>query len=198
MSRFSRRTKAVVAFIIIIVAGYAVAKFWQGQSAIPQDFTAARVQGAVISQSIVALSNQSTLDLEKVNQFDKKGDYTDALALTKNLVDQSKDLRDQAVQLSSQVEAMTKALSGINSFDAQQAALESISSRLALINQLVNYSGDLGHLFDVLQARFSGAPQTKGEVQGLVNQINTDVNAINNFDAQSSQAMTSFDKIVGK
>jgi hypothetical protein len=154
------------------------------------------LQGAIIAENIVSLSNQSTAELQKVNQDDKSGDYSDALTLTTSLITQSQQLRNQAVSLSGQIEDMTKALSSINSFPAQQAALESISSRLALINQLVNYSGDLGNLLQILQNRFTGNGATNAEVQSAVNQINTDVNAINNFNAQANQAMQQFDKIM--
>lgn len=196
MFTFSRRTKAIIAFIVIIIVGYIVAAFWQSRNQVPQDFTAARLQGALISQTIVNTSNQSTSDLAQINQYDQEGNYTEALNLTTKLITQSEDLRNQAVALSAQVGEMTKALSSINSFPAQQAALESISSRLALINELVSYSNDLGHLLDVLQNRFTGKGATNAEVQAAVNQINTDVNAINNFNAQASAAMDQFDKIV--
>ena len=133
-----------------------------------------------------------------MDAFDQEGDYTDALTLTTTMVSESQQLRDQAVALSNQVSDMTKALSNVSSFDAQQAALESISSRLALINQLVNYSGDLGRLLDVLQSHFTGKTEDNGQVQALVNQINTDVNAINNFNTQANQSMDTFDKLTGK
>ena len=196
MPNLSRRTKIIVLFIGVIILGYAAAKFWESQNKVPQDFTAARLQGAIIAQNIVNSSNESTAELQKINEYDKEGDYTDALSLTTSLVGQSEALRNQAVDLSNQVGAMTTALSGVKSFDGQQAALQSISSRLALINQLINYSGDLGRLLDVLQGHFSGKPATPGEVQAIVNQINTDVNAINNFNAQAGQAMDKFDSIV--
>ncbi len=195
MPKASRRVKLIIIFIVVIAAGYGFSLFMASKSGVPQDFTAARMQGAIIAENIVTLSNQSTADLQKVNDFDHKGDYADALALTKNLIDQSKDLRDKAVELSAQVEAMTKSLSSVP-VSAQQAALQSISSRLALITQLVNYSNDLTHLLDILQTKFEGGATTKGEVQALVNQINTDVNAINNFNLQAGQAMQEFDKIV--
>jgi hypothetical protein len=198
MSKFSRRTKIIAAFIVVIIVGYAVAEFWQSQNQIPEAFTDARSQGAIIAENIVETSNSSTAELAKINTLDQQGNYSQALVLTNGLITQSESLRNQAVQLSAQVEDMTEALSSINSFNAQQAALESIASQLALINQLVNYSGDLGHLSDVLQARFEGQPQPAGTVQGIVNQINTDVNAINNFNSQATQAMSQFDKIVEK
>lgn len=195
----SRRTKYVLLFVAIVAVGYGVVRLVQGENAVPQDFTDARMQGAIIAQNIVNLSNQSTATLEQINTMDQKQDYANALTLTTGLVTQSQDIRDQAVQLSAQIEEMTKALSGVSDVNAQQAALESIANRLALINQLINYSGDLGKLLNVLQGRFSGqGTSTSAEVTALVNQINTDVNAINNFNAQAGQAMDRFDGIVGK
>ncbi len=200
MSKLSRRTKVVIAFIAVVVAGYAIALFWQSQNQIPVAFTNAESQGAIIAENIVTISNQSNATLEQVNTDDARGDYKDALSLVSGMVTQSEDLRNQAVDLSNQVQQMTQALSGVNSLPAQQAALSAISSHLALINQLINYSGDLGNLLDALQARFQGQPLPAGSqsIPALVNQINTDVNAINNFNAQATQEMQQFDKITGK
>jgi len=195
MFKFSRRIKIIAAFIIIIVAGYGFAMFWKSQNKVPTDFTAARLQGAIIAQTIVNSSNQSTDELSAINKYDQQGDYANALASTTDLIKQSAGLRSEAIQLSTQVSQMATDLPKINSSDAQQAALSSITSRLALINELITYSNDLDHLLTVLQARFSGTPQPNGEVQGIVNQINADVNLINNFNAQAGQAMDKFDSI---
>jgi hypothetical protein len=198
MSRLSHRAKILIIFIVILALGSGLFVLFQAQSQVPTSFTAARTQGAVIAQNIVNLSDQSTADLEQVNQYDKQGDYTDALTLTTTIANQSQQLRDQAVQLSNQISSMTQGLSDISSFPAQQAALESISSRLALINELVNYSADINKLLDVLRGHFTGTTQDGTQVQALVNQINTDVNAINNFNAQANASMDTFDKLTGK
>lgn len=196
MLNFSRRTKIIAAFLVVIAVGYGIALYWESQSGVPQDFTAARLQSAIIAQNIVNDSNQSTATLQTINTDDQKGDYKDALALTSDLIAKSQDMRNQAVDLSNQVKSMTQALASVKDFNARQAALESISSRLAVINQLVNYSGDLGKLLDVLQAKFSGVQgSTEDQVPALVDQINVDVNAINNFNAQAGQAMDRFDSI---
>jgi hypothetical protein len=195
MLKFSRRTKVIAVFVIVVAVGYGVALFLEKQNKVPTNFVTARSQGAIIAQNIVSTSDQSTDTLEKINKYDQAGDYTDALTLTQGLVSQSQNLKSQALDLSIQIASMTQALSGVKDFGAQQDALEAISSHLALINQLVNYSGDLSKLLSVLQAHFNGQPGTAGEVQGLVNQINTDINAINNFNSQATQAMAAFDKI---
>lgn len=196
MAKISRRTKIIAAFIIVIGIGYGVAKFIQAESnSIPSQFTAARSQGAIIAQTIVSTSNSSTATLEQINKYDQEGDYTDALSSTTALIAQSADLRAQAVDLSNQVGQMTQSLSGIDSEPARAAALEAISSRLALINELISYSNDLDKLLTLLQSRFSGTPEPNATVQSIVDQINTDVNAINNFNAQATQAMAQFDAI---
>lgn len=195
MRKFSRRTKIIAAFVVIVALGYGLALFWRAENKVPADFTAARLQGAIIAQTIVNNSNQSTAELEQINKYDQEGDYSAALASTTDLISESAGLRNEAVQLSAQVSQMTTDLSDITSQPAQQAAFESISSRLALINELISYSNDLDRLLTALQSRFSGTPVPDSQVTAIVNQINTDVNAINNFNAQAGQAMDKFDSI---
>jgi dynactin complex subunit len=195
MSTFSRRTKIIAAFIIIVAVGYGLVLFWRAQNAVPANFTAARVQGAIIAQTIVNDSNQSTDELSAINKYDQEGDYTDALASTTALIDQSAGFRNEAVQLAAQVQQMSTDIPNIKSSDAQQAAVQSMTDRLAVINELVTYSNDLDHLLAVLQSRFSGTPQPNTEVTNIVSQINADVNMINNFNTQAGQAMDKFDSI---
>ena len=198
MFKFSRRTKIIIVFVALVVAGYGLIQLTRGGGGVPSDFTSARLEGAIIAQNIVNISNQSTADLERVNELDEKREYAEALDLATDLVARTQEIRDQAVELSIQVSEMTKALSGITDFAARQAALESISSRLAVINQLINYSADLSRLLDLLRNRFAGSGGvTNVQVRALVDQINTDVNAINNFNSQAGQAMDRFDNIVG-
>ena len=195
MSTFSRRTKIIAAFIIIVAVGCGLVLFWQWQNGVPASFTAARVQGAIIAQTIVNDSNQSTDELNAINKYDQEGDYTDALASTTALINQSAGLRNEAVQLAAQVQQMSTDIPYIKSTDAQQAAVQSMTNRLAVINELITYSNDLDHLLAVLQSRVSGTPQPNTEVANIVAQINADVNMINNFNTQAGQAMDKFDSI---
>ena len=195
MFRISRR---VGIFIIIALAalGYTAVRLWAYSGGIPEGFAEARLQGAVIAQNVVNLSNDSVSELEKIDELDKKGDYMQALDLTTKVVSRSREIREQAVLLSQQVEAMTKSLSGIRSVEARQAALESIANRLALISRLINYSGYLGQLLETLRGRFNGVYVSSEDVSAIVAQINAEVRAINNFNSQAGQAMDRFDKIV--
>ncbi len=194
----SSRTKIIIVFVVVLIVGSGAVALWQGQNQIPQSFTDARLKGAAIAENIVNMSSSSTAELAQVNTLDAKGNYTDALTMTTDLVTQSQALRDQAVQLSNQIGAMTQALSLVNSLDARQAALEGIADQLALINQLINYSGDLDKLLLTLQNHFTNKAWQPNDVVSEINAINADVTAINNFNSQATQAMQKFDTIANK
>lgn len=198
MSTISRKAKIIFVFLTLIAVGALTAWFSSEKSSVPKDFTNARQQGALIAQDIVDLSDQSTSDLSQVNDLDKSGNYTEALSLTTNIISKNQTLHDQAVSLSTQVETMAKSLPNISSSEAQQAALDAISSRLALVSELINYSGDLNKLLVTLQGHFTGTSIKPGDVQSIVDQINTDVNAINNFNNQAQQSMLQFDALEAK
>jgi hypothetical protein len=199
MSGRTRKLIFVIVFAVMAGGGYAASRFSNVfGGGIPQEFTDARLQGAIIAQNIVNLSNQASEDITKVGKLDQEGNTAEALQLTTDLVNRSKEIRDAAVSLSAEIETMTKTLSEIDSLDARQAALESIASRLALISRLINYSGYLGQLLDALQRHFSNTATQGPEVQTIVDQVNAEVNAINNFNAQAGQAMDRFDKLIGK
>ncbi len=106
------------------------------------------------------------------------------------------ELRNEAVKLSQELEKMTRALSDLSSFEARQAALEAISNHLAVISRLVNYSGYLSKLLEVLSDRFTGNLSDGSQVSLLVDQINAEVNAINSFSSQATEAMRRFDELV--
>lgn len=196
MFHLSRNTKIFLGAVGTVIVGTLGFRLLSS-NAIPQDFIDARIQGAIIAQNIVGLSNQSVNDLEKINQLDQQGSYVEATNVALEAIQKSRDIRNQAVELSNQVSKMTVALSGINSFEARQAALEAISNRLALIGKLINYSDYLAQLLQALQAKFAGQ-RGDNNVEVIINQLNAEVTAINSFNGQSTQAMNRFDAIVNE
>jgi len=193
--RFSRAIKVVVAFVIVIVGGYLAARFTGKANGIPNAFSDARLQGALIAQNIVNLSSTSVYELQRINELDREQKYTEALHVAIQTAAKSKEIRDEAVKLSQELEKMTRALSDIRPDEARHAALESISNRLALITHLINYSAYLGELLEALRTRFSGAPLTE-DVAVLVVRVNAEVTEINNFNARATEAMERFDAII--
>jgi ABC-type transporter Mla subunit MlaD len=162
----------------------------------PVAFSESRMQGALIAQAIVGASKQSAVDLEKINELDKNGKFDEALDLVKKTIEKSQQIREQAVKLSEELQKMAQAVSGVRSEAARQAAIESVSSHLSLISRLINYSDYLDQLLEVLRNRFSGNFVRAGEVADLIKNINTEISAINDFNAQAEKAMEQFDSLV--
>lgn len=195
MIHISRRAKIFLSFLAIVIGGYLLASLIRGSNSVPEEFFEARLQGALIAQKIVNLSNQSTEDLKTIGELNTQGRFTEALELTARIADQSREIRDQAIGLSREIEKMTTSLSLVTSIEAREAALESISGRLALISRLINYSGYLGQLLDALRNRFTGSVGNQ-RVADLITQINVEIEAINGFNDQATRAMEKFDAII--
>lgn len=184
---------------VIVIGGYVVTNFISGSNSagrVPEDFIHARLEGALIAQTIVDLSRGSATDLGRISELDREKKFIEALDLTSRVLLNSREIRDEAVKLSEQMEKMTIALSSIRSTEARQAALESISNRLALITRLINYSASLGQLLDALEKRFTGAAEQDETVKALLENINAEINAINSFNEQASRAMERFDRFM--
>lgn len=189
---------------IFILAGFFVAGIlvlslvFSFDGGVPKEFNEARLQGALVAQTIVDLSGKSALDLESISRLERAGKYKEALLVVEEATKRSQEIRENAIKLSSELEKMTKALSDLDSFEARQAALESISNHLALVSRLINYSAYMGDLLKIIQNKLSGDWSRSGEIQNLLNQVNAEVIAINSFNNQASQSMERFDAIINK
>jgi DNA repair ATPase RecN len=165
-------------------------------SNVPGAFTASRIEGASIAEVVVGLSNKLSEDLEKVSELDRNARYDEALAQTDILIKQNEEIRKEAMRLAKEMEEMAKVLSEIEPAEARQAALDSISNRLALISRLITYSDKLQELLGVLRNRFSATGQTDQRVRVIIDEINAEVTAINNFNKVATEAMERFDQLV--
>ncbi|MBS3902790.1 MAG: hypothetical protein KGZ30_00205 [Anaplasmataceae bacterium] len=199
MNYFRRRTRIIAIFSGLVIAGAIIAYVFSGGSGVPGEFSEARSRGALIAQSIVSLSQESTSVLEEINRLDRQGRLSEALALTTNLMEKNDELRNRAIELSREVEAMTLSLESLRDGEAQEVALESIASRLAMVSGLISYSNNFEELLSVLQGKFRGQP-VKGArpVNTIINEINSQVEAINNFDQEAQRSIERFDAIIGK
>ena len=197
MARIPRTVKIIISFLAVaITAVVYLATQSQLAKAVPASFSDARMQGALISQTIVDLSNKLQGDLGQVNELDKNKKTAEALELTSKLIEQSQEIRRQAVDLSKEMETMAKSLPEIQSEEARLAAVNAISSRLLLINKLVSYSSYLTELLETLRNRFAGSAVSQEQVGALIEKVNAEVTAINNFNRQASASMERFDQLI--
>lgn len=193
-----RKIKVFILAGILVAGVLVVSLVLSFGGEVPKEFTEARLQGAVIAQTIVELSNKSTIDLESIGRLEKAGNNKEALGVVEGAVERSREIRENALKLSRELERMTKSLSDMKSFEARQAALEAISSHLALVSRLINYSAYMSDLLGIIQSKLSGDWSRSDQIQGLLNQVNAEVTAINSFNNQANQSMERFDAVISK
>lgn len=197
MSIFSRRAAIIGAFLLLVFAGYFLGVRRLDSSTPPEEFSEARMRGAVISQEIVNLSNEISKDLETVNQLDNEGKSREALSAVVPVLEKTNNLKKKAAELSGELEKMTAGLLKVKSQEAQRAAMESITNRMALISRLLSYSDYMTQLAETLRRRFINASTTQS-VAEVVGQINAEITAINSFNRAAGQAMDRFDATLGQ
>ena len=182
-------------FLFIILIAYLLTRVLLVDSkSVPSDFLKARQQASLIAQEIVSLSNETTNNLNNISELDKERKYKEALSIISQEFEHNRLAREKAVALATQLETMTKNISGITPPDAGQKALEAVSSEVALISRLVTYNDYLVQLLGILQSKFSGQSGNSGDkVQELIQKINDEARAINDLIRKFNEAMDGFD-----
>ncbi|MFA5098787.1 MAG: hypothetical protein WC461_01025 [Candidatus Paceibacterota bacterium] len=192
-SKIPKRIKMLILFIIIISAAFLAFQFWFADAKkVPSDFLQARQQASIIASEIVGISGQSTNTLSQISQLDKDGKYTEALILVSQELERNKESRDKAINLSVQLETMTKNLSAISPDSASRTALEAIASETSLISKLIDYNDDLTKLLEILQNKFLGK-YSGDKISELVAKINDDIKVINELNRKFNDVMKNFD-----
>ncbi len=189
-----RRIRIFIIFIIIIFLAYFIVKIITPPSKnIPLEFLKAREEASLMAKNIVAISGKTAENINKISDFDKKGEYTEALNLISEELNNNNEARSQAVNLSVQLEIMAKNLANISPASMGQIALRAISSETALINRLINYNDYLIKLLEILQKKILGQGGNNGQISELIGKINEEAKVINDLDKNFNNLIDGFD-----
>ena len=196
---FLQQKKFYLIFIFLILIGYISFKSISSQSVkIPEEFLNSRLQSAIISEEIINLSNQIKDGVFQINQLDEQKKYKEAFNLISELNTKILEIRKKAVDLSKELEIMTKSLNDLKvKGGAEKLAVSSITNRIIIINHLINYSDYLFQLNLALENRFYGK-SNKDEILNLIDKINSEVEAINKANEKAKIDMEKFDTALMK
>lgn len=193
--KIPRRLRIFIIFILLILAAYLIARiFFVDIKTVPDDFLRARQEASLIAQDIIGFSNKSSDNLNRIFELDKEGNYIEALDLLAQEIENNRQARKKAVELSTQLERMARAVSEISPTSASQSAIQAISSETALISRLITYNDYLFQLSEILRSKFLGQTKNSSErILELINKINEEVRAINELDRKFNEVMKDFD-----
>ncbi len=194
--KIPRRLKIFIIFILVILAAYLVARiFFVEIKTVPDDFLKARHEASLIAKDIVEISNEAVINLDKIYEFDKEGNYKEALSLLAIELERNYKAREKAIKLSAQLERMAKVVAEISPVSGSQLAIKAINLEIALINRLVTYNDHFFQLLEILRSKFLGKTKNSSErIFELINKINEEVKMINELDGKSNEIMKKFDK----
>ncbi|HEY4475370.1 MAG TPA: hypothetical protein VJB92_01445 [Candidatus Paceibacterota bacterium] len=189
--------------VIVIAAGVAAAfgayilfSNLTAPNFIPEEFTEARLNGAELASKIVSLADDSLNNISEIARFDDEGDKDEALILIAKELAKNREMRDEAIRLSAELEKMARSLRNIKPSQARILATEAVSSEVALVSRLISYNDYLLQLFETLKEKVqTPSVKTNGRVEELVKKINEEAKAINEFNGKFSQSLAEFDKM---
>src|SRR3989344_6222231 len=93
-----RRIRIFILFIIIIFLTYFIVRLITPPSKnIPPDFLKAREEASLMAKKIVVISGKTAENINRISDFDKKGEYTEALNLISEELNNNNKARSQAV-----------------------------------------------------------------------------------------------------
>ncbi len=182
------------------MAGGAYAAYsWANASFVPQTFQEERRQGSVVSSEIVSLLSDSLKNLEKISEADRNYQFAPAVELVYQEIARTKLAKEKAVNLTSSLDKMAKAVPEINPVKARNPAMQAMSEEVSLISHLVVYNDTLNALLETLRYKFLGDIRYDAEdVQKLISNLNREAGEVNNLNDSFNKTMREFDLIVEK
>jgi hypothetical protein len=187
------RPLAVTLTAVIIVGGSFAAFRLLGASQVPKEFQDARSEGGLISERIVENAQGVAQSLDEVSALENQRKYNEENAKIEELRQKNQVMKNDALALSSQMEAMLKVIPDIRSEKARTVAFQAVNNELALIADLLSYGDYMEKLFGVLQDH--SLKNRSAQIDGWIHEINNEVQAINDMNTKAREAFAQFDSI---
>jgi len=195
--KIPRRMRILIIFLLIVAAvGLIVKTFTPETKNTPKEFLEARQEASLIAKDIIDISGRTAENIKKISDLDKNKEYTEALNLISEELNNNREARENAISLSTKLEIMAKNVSQISPAVAGQIAIQAISSETTLISRLITYNDYLIKLLEILQAKFLEKEKNANDkIADLIEKINDEARAINDLNNNFNNLMTEFDKI---
>ena len=186
----------ILSFLGLAIAVFAGYYFIAGSKFVPENFTAARQDSALVAKDIVSLAEESSGNLEKIAEADKKYRFNDALSMVRKESGRVKEAQQKAVELLGKLDIMTKSAAGVTPKKARDLAIGAIGNEISLIYSLFEYDNMLSGLLQTLEYKFSGDIRYDADdVQNLIKNMNIAANEINNLNNLFNEKMVQFDAV---
>lgn len=192
--KIPRKIRIFIFSLLIILIFYFIGRFLLIKTKnIPGEFLTARQEASVVAQKIVSASSDSAERIKEISVLSNQEKYTDALNLIIEELDKNREIREEAITLSSYLETMTRATPKIYPDSSARTALEAVSVETTLISRLITYNDYLNQLLEVLREKLLGKGNSHEKITELVDKINNEAKSINDLNQKFNGLINGFD-----
>ncbi len=181
---------------LLVIGGYFFVTRYHGANHVPDSFIEARTRGGRLAQEITDLSKKVRDDLKKVQELERAGKFKDAQTILTGITDDNATIKADAVDLSSYLTTMAKAVADIENPTARSLAFDAVSIDVEIMQHVVTYNSSLDELTGLLTVRFQGKAVDRKRIDELVGQINSEVDTINGLNTQATDKLKQFDEAI--
>ena len=187
--KLPRQIRFLIVLILVIIGVFLLWRIvFYEPLVVPAKFLEANRTGVSIAENIVTLSKESAERIAVISNLDKEGKIAEALDLVYRELERNKEMREEAVRLSRELEIMAGAVEEINPENFRVRALQAINAEVSLMNRLINYNDYLFQLLTALRDKFlyNIAPP-KDKIDELIAKINTETQEINELNTRFNE-----------
>jgi len=181
----------IIAFIVISFVFAA-----QDKVTVPTSFAEARINGAVISDSLNIFFQESSERLRKTEEKDKAGKYDDALDLITQEFIKLQEARLKTIDLLGELTTMAAEIPNIPLYSAQSIGMQAVATKISLVDRLLNYHEKIRQLLDMLENKFISDDPASFDTKTaeIIKAMNNDILSINELNRKYQRLMTEFDE----
>lgn len=183
--------------VLLIVVGLSLGGwsiFSAGGNYIPQSFTDARRESAIVGEQIVSLSGESSSGIQQIQKLQADQKYNEALDAVVAERKRVSDMRDKGSELLASLSVMTQSLSEIQPEASRTSALQAINYETGIVNHLLTYNELLDQLMQLVASRVLYGNDVSSKFNDLITQINIEISAVNDLNIKFTDAMAALEK----
>jgi len=183
----------LTAIIIVAIIGFI---FIPQKASVPKNFAEARISSALLAGSLNNFASESISALNKIGEKDDSAQYEEALDLTIHELERIRLARVKTIELLGELETMASSIPMIANHQAQTTGIRAISTKITLVDRLLNYNEKTKQLLDLLRQKFTSysPEQFNEEVVVITQSLNDEALAINELNRKYQSLMKEFDE----
>lgn len=162
---------------------------------VPDEFLSARRRAGDAANRISELTDTYRDSIEKISEAERDGNFNVGLDLIVDEVNKNEEVRRAAEDLSLELSEMARYIDAVDPEKASTVALSAVTTGIELVQHLISYNNTTRDLLNVLQSRFRTGDdeETRVRIDGLITEMNSQADTINNLGSEYRGLMLQFD-----